>query len=135
MILNDSHILREVELPEVVIRLRSDGLVHVYYKENTIIDPELQNRMVVIFRELTGEKKSGYIFESAEGVTFPRESREHSVALENDNSPVAASAVIVKSLASRLVANFFIRVDRSHIKYQVFSNTEDAVSWLHSLEL
>lgn len=135
MVVNEGQIVREVDLAEMTVRLRADGIVHVYYKENTVILPELQNRAVVLFRELTGDKKSGYIFESAEGVVFPKESREHSATLEDENSPVAASAVIVKSLASRLVANFFIRVNRSHIKYRVFGNVEDAVRWLHSLGL
>lgn len=125
-------IVRQIEIPEAYIRLRSDGIVYVFHKENVTLDIELQTRMVEIFIEITGNQKANFIFESDEGFVFTREARENSIKIEDD-SLVNASAIIVKNLASRIIANFFIKVTKPKVKYRMFGNVTDAADWLNSL--
>lgn len=50
-------VLKRVKIPEALIMLRSDGIVHVHYKKNTTLDLDLQASMRDLFLELTGGKK------------------------------------------------------------------------------
>ena len=125
-------IVKEIEIPEAIMKMRSDGIVHVYYKENTTLDIELQERMVGVFRQMTDNKKANFIFESDEGFFLTTEARNNSIKLEQD-TPVAASAIIVRNLASRLIANFFIKMNKPKIKYKLFGTVDEAAKWLKSL--
>jgi len=125
-------IVKQIEIPEAIIKLRSDRIVHVYYKENVTIDVGLQTIMLQLFRDITDNLKANFIFEADEGFVLTKEARENAKFLEKD-TPVSASAIIVKNLASRIVANFFVKVNKPTIKYKLFSNIKEAAAWLKSL--
>lgn len=131
----DGFYTKVVEIEECFVRLRYDGIVHVYYKEKTVIDPELQERTIKIFREITGGARANFIFEGAEDVVFTKEARDNSLKLERENTVIHASAIIVKNLAGRIVANFFIRINHPRIKYKAFSSVDDAIAWLTTLKI
>jgi hypothetical protein len=125
-------ITKQVEIPEAFIRFRSDGIVHVHYKENVTLDVELQIRMVAMFKEITGNRKTNFIFQSDEGFFLTEEARKNAINLEKE-TPVNASALIVTNLASRIIANFFIKMNKPKIKHKLFGTVEEAVKWLKSL--
>ncbi len=125
-------IVKQVNIPEASIKMRSDGIVHVYYNENVVLDVNLQVKMLHLFSTFTNNEKAYFIFEADEGFVVTKEARENANKLE-ENTPVKASAIIVKNLASRIVANFFIKVVKPTINYKLFTNVNDAVAWLKSL--
>lgn len=128
----DITIIRQIEIPEAFIHMRSDGIVFVRFKENVTLDIALQERLVEVYRQIIGGGKANFIFLSDEGFFLTKEARENSITME-DNSPVGASAIIVTNLASRIIANFFIKVNKPKIKYKLFGTVEDAAKWLNSL--
>lgn len=128
----DITIIRQIEIPEAFIHMRSDGIVFVRFKENVTLDIALQERLVEVYRQIIGGGKANFIFLSDEGFFLTKEARENSITMEN-NSPVGASAIIVTNLASRIIANFFIKVNKPKIKYKLFGTVEDAAKWLNSL--
>lgn len=125
-------IINQFEIPEASVKMRSDGIVHVFYKENVTLDVELQMSMLESFSQLTNNEKAYFIFEADEGFALTKEAQLNATLLE-ERSPVKASAIIVKNLASRIVANFFIKVSKPTLKYKLFSNINDAADWLKSL--
>jgi len=68
--LPDPVILKEVEIPEAIITLRSDDIIVVRYKRNTILDVELQLKMRAIYGELTNNKKKNFILSYDYHITF-----------------------------------------------------------------
>jgi hypothetical protein len=128
----NSTIIKKMEIPEATICLRSDRIVYVAYKENVTLDVKLQTHMLDLFREITGNQKTNFIFETDEGFVVTKEARENAANLEKD-TPVKASAMIVTNLATRLIANFFIKVNKPTLKYKLFGNHKDAIEWLNSL--
>lgn len=128
----DITIIRQVEIPEAFIHVRSDGIIYVRFKENVTLDIALQERLVDVYRQLLGVDKANFIFQSDEGFFLTKEARENSIKLE-EHTPVAASAIIVTNLASRIIANFFIKVNKPKIKYKLFGTVEEAAKWLNSL--
>lgn len=122
-------VLKEKDIPEALIKLRSDGIIHVHYKKNVTIDIETREMMREIYRELAPGKKLNYIFSADNGVTFTKEARENS---NEANSPIASYAIIANNLAYRLVANFYLKVTKPAVPYRIFSSVKEAVAWLHS---
>lgn len=49
------------------------------------------------------------------------------------NACRSAAAIIVNSLANRLIMQFFIQFNKPPYPYRVFENPEEAVTWLKSL--
>jgi hypothetical protein len=124
-------VVKEIEIPEAFIRLRSDSILHVHYKRNTTLDVELQVRMRNIFNEMTGGLKSNFIFSAAEGFALTKEARENSTILDS-NSPISAYAVIANNLAYRIIANFYLKVNKPTVPYKLFQTIEEAVKWLYT---
>jgi hypothetical protein len=130
----DVSIIKEIKLPEATLSLREDGIVRVLYHDNTTLDVPLQLRMADAFNEITGGKKSFFIFEAGENVIVTKEARNNALKLE-DVTPILASAVIAHNLAYRIIANFFIKVQKPKGQYKVVANMEDALSWLKTITL
>ncbi len=126
-------IIKQIKLPEATLSLREDGMVHVFYHDNTILDIPLQLRMADSFNEITKNKKSYFIFEAGENVIVTKEARDNALKLE-DVTPILASAVIAHNLAYRIIANFFIKVQMPKGKYKVVATEEDAIIFLNSLK-
>lgn len=127
------NIIKEIKLPEATLSLREDGIVHVFYHDNTILDIPLQLRMANAFNAIADNKKSYFIFEAGENVVVTKEARDNALKLE-DVTPILASAVIAHNLAYRIIANFFIKVQMPKGKYKVVASMEDATKWLNSLK-
>lgn len=132
--ITDSNIktIRQIKFPEATLSLREDGIVHVFYHDDTVLDIPLQLKMAEAFNEIAGGKPSLFIFEAGENVQITKEARNNALKLE-DSTPILASAVIAHNLAYRMIANFFLKVQKPKGKYYVVANLEEAVKWLKSL--
>jgi hypothetical protein len=125
-------IVKEVDLPEARIALRSDGLYHVHFKRHVVYDIPLQMRMRKIYEELTGGKRSKFIFSAEEGLVFTREARDNAEQV-NANSPILCYALVVNSLAYKLIANFYLKVVKPKGLFKMVSSIREAARWLHSM--
>lgn len=126
-------IIKQIKMPEATLSLREDGIVHVFYHHNTILDIPLQNRMADAFNNIADGKKSLFVFEAGENVNVTKEARDNALKLE-DSTPILSSAVVAHNLAYRIIANIFIKVQMPKGKYKVVANFEEAIKWLKSLE-
>jgi hypothetical protein len=126
-------IIKTIEFSEAVLCLREDGIVQVFYNNNTVLDIPLQLKMADAFNEIASGIPSLFIFEAGEGVHITKEARDNALKLE-DSTPIKASAVIADNLAYRMIANFFLKVQKPKGKYRVVANLEEAVKWLKSLD-
>lgn len=129
--MNPVTVTKKIETDEMLIQLRSDGIVHVMFKENITLDVALQMKMIKLYNEICEGKKHPFLFSALPGVTITKEARENATKIEH-LAPVSRSAVIANSLPYRLIANFYLKVNRPKNPYRVFSNEDDAVKWLLS---
>lgn len=90
--------------------------------------------MADVFRTITGNKKTGFIFEAGDNLLIRKEARDNAVKIEAE-TPVKATAVVANNLAYRLIANFYVKVQKPMGVYKVVSSKEEAVKWLKSLEI
>ncbi len=125
-------IIKRIEIPEALIQQRSDGIIHVHYKKNTTLDVELQVNMRALFFELTEGKKAPFIFSADEGFSLTKEARENA-GISAKESPISAYAIIAESLGYRIIANFYLKVNKPKLPYKLFPSIDDAVKWLYLL--
>lgn len=127
-------IIHLIKHEKVHVGLRKDGIVHVYFVSNTEINVELQNVMLNLYHEVTKGKKTPFIFEGGEFISVTKEARENAVKLE-PLTPTSASAIMVKNLGQKIIADFYYFVNKPLQPYKVFSNFDKAIAWLNSLNL
>lgn len=129
--MSDAGVIELREIEEATITLRTDGIVHVRYNEGVEITPELQKRMMKIFQEICGQTQRPFMFSAFEYVTVTKEARANAIAMESV-FPGVASAVVAHNTAYRLIANFYLQVNKPKKPYKVFSTQEKAIEWLHT---
>ncbi len=122
-------LVHTIELPESIIGLRKDGIVHVYYKPLTEISLEYQDRQLAAFNEISKGKKFAVIFEAGENVTIGSDARAYAASLESV-SPTLCKVVFVKTLAHRLMAEFYYKFNKPKRPYKVFKDFEEGIKWL-----
>ncbi|HEY6162883.1 MAG TPA: hypothetical protein VI112_16760 [Bacteroidia bacterium] len=120
---------RTITIKEADITLRSDGIISILYKEGTVIDLDVQKRVLDVFIELTGNVKRPMLFEALDQCSVTKEARDNAVKME-DKVPASAYAVVAQSLAYKLIANFYLRVNKPRSPYRVFNNKDEAMDWL-----
>jgi hypothetical protein len=121
--------IKEIKIAEATLRLRTDGIVHVIFHKHVVLDIPLQLRLLELYQELTQGHKTPFLFSAMEGVIVTKEARDNAIKLE-DQSPVCAVAVLADNLAYRIIANFYLQVNKPKSPYQVFKKQEEAVKWL-----
>lgn len=128
----DGDIINRLEIPEAIIRLRRDGIVHVTFRRDTVFDVVVQMNMLKLNNQITDGKKSYFIYDGEENVSITKEARDNAVKIE-DLSPTAGSAVIANNLAYRMVANFYVKFNKPKTPFKVVSTLEEAVAWIKTL--
>lgn len=120
--------IKTIEVDCLIGILRSDGIVHIHLKENTMITTEVQVEMERCYNELTSVKRP-FIFTGDEFVAITSEARKNAVAME-ERVPISVSAIIVRNLAQRIIADYYYKFNRPLRPYKVFTNKEKAITWI-----
>lgn len=77
---------------------------------------------------LTNNTPTPFVVTVGEFVTFKHEAKVNAKKMESKR-PVCASALVSPSFAYKLVADFFLRIQKPGIPYKVFSKKEEAIEW------
>lgn len=131
---NAVHTIKEFDFPDVNIQRKSNDIVYVTFKDDCNLDIPLQMRLLDYYREITDDKLMHFIFFAAENVSLSKEARDNAVKIE-DQSTLGASAVVVDTLAYKLIANFYLKFNKPKRPYRVFSKEEEAIKWLKTIKL
>jgi len=121
--------MKRLENDQVIVTLRPDGIVHVSFLPHTEITVEFQQVLLDMYNEVTGGKKSLFVFDGGEFVSITKDARENAVAIE-ETTPTKASAIVVKNLAQKIIADFYYKVNRPKQPYKVFWQFDKAIEWL-----
>jgi hypothetical protein len=113
------------------IAYQPQGLLVVHVNAHVDVGLEEVKMMVAAGNELTGGKKAPLLMIIGEFGSFSKEAREFSANPEKENIATAV-AYVINSIGLKLIANFYIRVNKPPKPVKVFNNEEDAVNWLKS---
>lgn len=110
--------------------LRVDGIMQMNVFANTDIKAEHIELMVKTSLKLNNHKQMPFIIFIGEFSTFNKDAREFSADPTKENATTAI-AYVIDNLAQKLIANFFIRINKPAKPVKLFNSEEDALLWLN----
>jgi hypothetical protein len=113
------------------ISLEKNDVVFVKMNENAIIDVEEVDEKHQSLNELVDHQPYCMLVIPASGNSASAEARKYAARLKNKK--VIAEAIVVDNLAHRLLANFYIKVNRPRQKVRVFSSVPAGLAWIDSI--
>lgn len=113
------------------IWLDEERILFVKFFKDAEVEKEDVEEMFEIYRQLGCYNNK--VLQLIDGrVNFSFSSEARSRAAELGTKFFIASAIISNSLATRLVVNFFIRLNKPGVPFKMFPDEESALKWLRS---
>ncbi|MCD6020263.1 MAG: hypothetical protein K0S53_3384 [Bacteroidetes bacterium] len=128
-----------------VIESHSDNISTIQFWDNGIISIRLKDNVQVELEDslkqynylkskYDGKNKHLILVESGVYTSISKEAREFATKPES-NEMTMATAVIVKSLAHRIIINFIINItNQQKMKMRMFEDRQKAINWLLSFK-
>lgn len=116
-----------IETNEIIAQLLDNGIIHVFIKPNTEVTVEVQEKMVEAYWQLTSIKRP-FIFEAGPFISMTKEARKNAKVIEG-KAPIICTAMIIKNLAQRLIADFYFHLNIKVHPTKIFKQKEDAIKW------
>jgi hypothetical protein len=109
--------------------LIEEGILHIELIENTEIDLKESKLMQRTSLEITEGKKFVALIDARAEVIISKESREWGSTPEAQKN-MLAQAIVVNTLANKLIGNFIIQFHKPPAKTRLFSDERSALRWL-----
>ncbi len=124
-------ILKQSETKSVIIQLCNDGIVRVIGKPQETIDEEQMKLNIKAYNNLIEGKSYAFMYYSLDD-TFVFGSDAIKYAKANQHSfPKICIAVVTKSLAQKIVANFYLKISPQLSPLKIFNSISDAENWCY----
>lgn len=120
--------MKKIELNKSTCELIEKGVVHIVYKDNVEIELEDVIEMRKISYQLSNGKEYVSVYESGQHTSITKEAREiplNDIHTKNRK----ALAIVVSSLAQRLISNFFRNANKSSHPIKIFNSKANALIW------
>lgn len=125
---------KEIVTPTLRLRLLSCGIVHYTYLPNSEVDETEHRRNHNALVELVGkERKFPLLIDADEFINVTPEARKLIRKLETI-VPISARAIIITSLGQRILASFYIKLQKPIVNTKIFNNYEDGIKWLEEID-
>jgi len=109
--------------------LIEEGILHIVLVEDSDIDIDESKLMQQKSLLITEGKKFVALIDARAKINVSKESREWDSTPEAQKN-MFAQAILVNSLANRIVGNFIIKFHKPVAKTRLFSDEETALQWL-----
>ena len=109
--------------------LIEEGILRIQLLENAEVDLTESKEMQKISLQITNGKKFVALVDARTQVVVSKELREWGSSPEGQKN-MLAQAIVVDSLANRLIGNFIIQFHKPIAKTRLFSDETTAIDWL-----
>lgn len=120
------------DLEQLTIEVREDQVLYVKIKEGCLINMDDVKEVEILMDKYFSGQKFFNLFDFPNFSNLDSDVREWA-SDKSGNSRTLADAVVIYSLPQRMIANFYIRVNKPPKPTKIFSKVEDALVWLKSL--
>ena len=124
--------MKNIKTAKAEISLLKDNIVRMQILDYTHLEEEDVVEFNHIKKGLVGNNIHKVLLVSGKYTTISKEAREFSGKREIGENRIA-KAIVVNSLAQALIANFFVKFQKSQSKVKVFSREDEALLWLKSV--
>lgn len=123
-------ILKTKETQTALIDLCSDKIVRVVFKKNMEITPPHVQENFEAYNFLVDGANYAFIYSTEDiSVVYTHEGLNYSRQNSHKAFPKICTAVVIGSLAHRLIANFYNSIFNHQFPYKVFDNHKEAETW------
>ena len=119
----------KIQFTHSEIFLREDGIVEILIKESSFIGRDECVEVVDSYKEILEPKKYPLLHIIEDYVTIDKEAREFAASKEGLMFS-KVEAFVINSLAHKILANFYIKVNRPSVPTRFFRSKEEAEEWL-----
>ena len=120
---------KKVDIGHSSVELRYDGLVEIVFKRSSLIGLQECLDLMDAYEQILEKRRYPLLHIAEDYVQFNGDAREFGSSEEGLRFS-AAEAFVIKSLAHKLLANFYLKVNKPSVPTKFFSNKEDAEEWL-----
>lgn len=121
-------VIQSMETAVCIISINEQGIGSMHFKDDVHLDVPEQMENLKCLIEITKNKLTPFVITAGENVTLTKEARNNALAIE-DQSPISATAVVVQNFAYRLIAEFYLKVQKPKNPFAVFTEKEKAYEW------
>ncbi len=121
-----------VEVRTTIIWLEDDGIVRVKVKPNIEISLQDAQAAIRAVSNVCGGKRCPALVDMRGLVGMDRGARLY-FAGEETAKVESAAALIIESLLSKAIGNFFMGLNKPIIPTRLFTSEEEALAWLKGL--
>ncbi|MBC5772871.1 hypothetical protein H8S95_02260 [Pontibacter sp. KCTC 32443] len=115
------------ETPYVKMFIK-DGILHFYYKEIENLDLGVAEACVNSRKEFTGNKDYPCLVDAISIKNFSKEARDYFA--NEGNEGIIANAILTNSTVIKMMANFYIIVNKPVNPTRMFTDKNSALEWL-----
>ncbi|MBA3680204.1 MAG: hypothetical protein H0W73_03315 [Bacteroidetes bacterium] len=113
------------------VTLLEDGIVENYIRSGIVVEAEDLEELKKISSEVVGNKPYVILVTSGELASVSKEARELS-ASKTFITNALAKAIVVDSIAKKIIGNFYLKVNKPYLQTRLFSDREKAILWLRT---
>lgn len=122
------HSAEKTEIDGFITWKGEDGIVRTQVKLKIDIGITEAKENSELVNRLIGKNKAPLIVDNREIKSISKEARDH-FSISNRESSVSAIAIIIDSSLSRMVANFYLGINKPKVPVKLFNQEELAVKW------
>lgn len=122
-------LIKNVELPYATVQLFEPPLLRVEITKEMVVTKTEAAAINEIMGILSGGKEMPYMLLANEKTQFDSSSREYTSSTEGSQYK-KAEALIIRTLAHRLLAELYLKINQPPKPCKTFTNEEDGVAWL-----
>lgn len=106
-----------------------EGVIENYFMGDKMIEVDDIKELRGVNLEIAENKPYTVLVVGEDLASFSRETRELLASKEFVGKTIA-KAIVIGNLAQRLMANFYLHINKPHIKTKLFTDRKKAMEWL-----
>jgi hypothetical protein len=123
----------EIDLGHSKLELLDDDIVRIVIREKDIVTAKEAGAMNDAIGELSGGKEVFVMILAEDAAQFDKSAREFSASAAGTIF-TKADALVVRNLAHRILANFYISFNKPLKPSRVFNSEEEAIAWFRKFK-
>lgn len=124
--------INHIKLYHSTVFLREDGIIEVRFIDDVLLTLEDCEELLLYYGKLTAGKKVPVLHLIGKYMNVTKEAREFS-ASEEGLKYSSAEAFVFDSLPHRIIANFYLNVNKPPVPTKFFKTKKEAEVWLKKI--
>lgn len=121
--------LNQIILSHSQITFREDGIIEVVFGDNELLTIENCKEIMKVYREFVQGKKLPILHIVGKYMNVTKEAREFAASKEGLEFS-SAEAFVFNSLPHRIIANFYLNINKPSVPTRFFKTKVEAEIWL-----